>query len=67
MIRHSDLNQHQSRSLLKRLLKRIAPGPLLSAVRDYREIGASKRSVYARLRMLRLLGMRRDRPKVTGD
>ena len=67
MIRHSDLNQHQSRSLLKRLLKRIAPGPLLSAVRDYREIDASKRSVYARLRMLRFLGMRRDRPKVTSE
>ena len=50
---------------MKRLLKRIAPRPLLAAVRNYRDIDASKRSVYARLRTLRLLGIRRDLPKVT--
>lgn len=65
MISHYDINQHQSGSLLKRLVKRIAPRPLLSAVRDYREIDANKRSVYVRLRLLRFLGIRRDRPKVT--
>ncbi|MEO8623418.1 MAG: hypothetical protein ABI625_20245 [bacterium] len=65
MIRHSDINQHQHGSLLKRLLKRIAPRALLLAVRDYRESNATTRSVYVRLRMARLLGLRRDRPKVT--
>jgi protein-tyrosine phosphatase len=65
MIRHSDINQHQRGSLLKRLLKRIAPRTLLLAVRDYRETDANTRSVYVRLRIARLLGIRRDRPKVT--
>jgi protein-tyrosine phosphatase len=65
MISHSDINQHQSGSLLKRLVKRIAAPPLLSAMRIFREIDANKRSVYLRLRLLRLLGIRRDRPKVT--
>ncbi|MEP6999505.1 MAG: low molecular weight protein-tyrosine-phosphatase, partial [bacterium] len=65
MIRHSDINQHQRDSLLKRLLKRIAPRALLLAVRDFRETNPNTRSVYVRLRVVRLLGLRRDRPKVT--
>lgn len=65
MIRHSDLNQHQSHTLLKRLFKIVAPRPLLAAVRDYREIDANKRATYVRLRMLRWLRLRRDRPKVS--
>jgi protein-tyrosine phosphatase len=65
MIGQSGIDQHESGSPLKPLLKRIAPRPLLSAVREYRGIDAAQRSVYVRLRILRLLGMRRDRPKVT--
>jgi protein-tyrosine phosphatase len=51
--------------LLKRLLKHIAPRALLSAVQDYRNIAADKRSTFLRLRTKRLLGLRRDRAKVT--
>jgi protein-tyrosine phosphatase len=51
--------------LLKSLLKHLAPRPLLSAVQDYREIAAAKRSTFVRLRTHRMLGLRRDGPKVT--
>ena len=37
------------------------------AVRDFREIDSTKRTVYVRLRLLRRLRIRRDRPKVTED
>jgi protein-tyrosine phosphatase len=51
--------------LLKSLLEQLAPRSLLAAIHDYREIAADKRSIFVRLWTSRMLGLRRDCPKVT--